>query len=287
MRRYVFPRFPEGRTKALTFSYDDGLKADIRLAGIFDRFGMKGTFNVHTAPLSSDSDHQMNVQEIKEHILGKGHEVALHGDNHIAPGISSPLNCIKETLNARLTLETSFGAIIRGMAYPDSGIRAFNRDTNYQTVRDILRSLGVVYARTLGADNNTFRLPEDWYAWMPTAHHNNPNLLDWVDEFVSADVDAMYMATRYPRLMKIWGHSFEFDRNDNWDRIIEICSRLSGRDDVWYATCMQIYEYISAYDSLVFSADESRIYNPTLLKIWIYISGEVYSINPGETITVG
>ena len=30
--RYRFLRFPEGKFKAVTFSYDDGLHADIRLA---------------------------------------------------------------------------------------------------------------------------------------------------------------------------------------------------------------------------------------------------------------
>ena len=286
MRRYIFPRFPEGKTKALTFSYDDGLKSDLKLAQILNNYGMKGSFNVYTAPLASSDQHQLTVDEIKEFILAKGHEVAIHGDNHIAPGVSTPLNCIKEILNARSILESSFDCIIRGMAYPDSGIRFFTRNNNYQSVRDTLKALGVVYSRTLGEDNNLFRLPEDWYAWMPTAHHNNPHLLDWVDEFVSLNVDSLYIAARHPRLMKIWGHSSEFDIKGNWDRIDEICSRLSARDDIWYATSMQIYEYVSAYDSLVFSADERKIYNPSLQTVWMYIAGNVYSVKSGETITV-
>ena len=43
--RSVFMRFPDGKAKAATFSYDDGNPQDERLAAIFDKYGVKGTFN--------------------------------------------------------------------------------------------------------------------------------------------------------------------------------------------------------------------------------------------------
>lgn len=41
--RYRFLRFPEGKFKAVTFSYDDGLHSDIRLARRLSDAGMKET----------------------------------------------------------------------------------------------------------------------------------------------------------------------------------------------------------------------------------------------------
>ena len=38
----------DGKSKVLTFSYDDGVVQDIRLAGIFDKYGLKCTFNINT-----------------------------------------------------------------------------------------------------------------------------------------------------------------------------------------------------------------------------------------------
>ena len=38
--RTVFMRFPEGKAKAVTFSYDDGVPQDKRLAELFDKYGM-------------------------------------------------------------------------------------------------------------------------------------------------------------------------------------------------------------------------------------------------------
>ena len=39
--------FPEGKRKALTFSYDDGTIHDRRLAALLNEYGMKGTFNLN------------------------------------------------------------------------------------------------------------------------------------------------------------------------------------------------------------------------------------------------
>ena len=75
--KYRFIRFPEGRGKAVTFSYDDGCYQDRRTAEIFDRYGLKGTFNINSARVTSGKG--LNADEIREYILDKGHEVAVHG----------------------------------------------------------------------------------------------------------------------------------------------------------------------------------------------------------------
>ena len=66
----------------------------------------------------------------------------------------------------------------------------------------------------------------------------------------------------------------------------EICCKLSHKEDTWYATNIEIYEYVEAYLSLVFSADSSIIYNPTLKKLWFEIDDVLYTINPGETLRI-
>ena len=43
----IYQAFPGGRAKALTMSYDDGKLADERLLEIFNRYGIKGTFNLN------------------------------------------------------------------------------------------------------------------------------------------------------------------------------------------------------------------------------------------------
>lgn len=84
----------------------------------------------------------------------------------------------------------------------------------------------------------------------------------------------------------MWGHSYEFERDNNWNLLDEICEKLSGKDDIWYATNGEIYDYVEAYNSLSYSADGTIIYNPTLFEIWFDVDGKLYSIKPGETLKI-
>lgn len=282
--RSFFMRYPEGRAKAVTFSYDDGVSQDVRLAGIFDKYGMKATFN-----FNSEVCRKINFtkEEIQEYFLSKGHEIAVHGEFHRANGNTRPIEGIRDVLNCRLELEEKCDSIIRGMAYPDSGITLFGNFGNYQAVKQYLTELDIAYSRTLGGDNDSFELPNDFHAWMPTAHHRNEKIFEYIDKFLKLDTSkAAYHARRHPRLMYIWGHSYEFDTNNNWERIEEICQKLSGNPEIWYATNIEIYDYVQAYKSLRYSADGHRVYNPTLYTIWFDVDGTLYSIKSGETVCI-
>ena len=123
---------------------------------------------------------------------------------------------------------------------------------------------------------------------MPTAHHDNPALMEYADQFLSLQPDApnAYFATRIPRLFYLWGHSYEFQNHHNWDRLDAICEKLGGKDDIWYATNIEIYDYVRAYDSLQFSADGTRVYNPTLMTVWFRTDKQQYRVAPGETLVI-
>ncbi len=278
---YRFLRYPEGKTKAVTFSYDDGARADLQLLEILDRYGMKCTFNLNSQNVRAERG--ITQEEIQIRILDKGHEVAVHGASHKANGQLRPLDGINEVLECRKGLEELFGRIIRGMAYPDSGINRFGQGASYENIKHYLTDLEIVYARTLGQDNDKFELPTDWHAWMPTAHHDNPAIFEYIQKFCDTKVDQLYIANRYPRLFYAWGHSFEFDRNNNWNRLEHICEALGQKEDTWYATNMEIYEYVKAYDALVFSADNTMVYNPTLKTVWFDMGG-LHEVKPGETV---
>lgn len=281
---YRFLRYPGGKTKAVTLSYDDGCRQDLRLAETLCRYGIKATFNLNSGALKKADHWHLSAEEIQKAILDAGHEVAVHGKHHMAPGIARPIDAIRDVLDGRMELEQIFGRIIRGYAYPDTGIIAMGNGASYENIRRNLQDLGIVYARTLGSDNNSFRLPADWYAWMPTAHHANPNAVRWAKEFMDVDVNAQYWANRYPRLYYLWGHSYEFD--GKWELLDTLCQALAGREDVWYATNMEIYEYVHAWDSLIFSADGHTVNNPTLVTVWFDVDGKQYEIQPGQTIII-
>lgn len=283
--KYENLRFPGGLQKAVTFSYDDGCRHDVRLSETVSSYGIKCTFNISSAFIKeTEGEWYLSEKQIRENILDKGHEIAVHGHRHRAPGVQRPIEGIKDVLECRLELEKRFGVIVRGMAYPDTGITVISGGQSYDEIRRYLTDLDIVYARSLGGDNDKFLLPGDWLNWIPTAHHANPDLFRYIDKFNAVD-ESGYDSKQSPALFYLWGHSFEFDRSGNWELLDKICKKLSGRSDVWYATNMEIYDYVTAYRSLVHSADGSVVYNPTLKDIWFKIDkGETRHIAPGETL---
>ena len=282
--RYVFMRFPEGKGKCVTLSYDDARKSDIRFSDLLEKYGLKCTFNVTGEKFRSPKDN-LTSDEIREYIINRGHEVALHNYNHRASGYLRPIEGIREALDNRTELEQEFDMIIRGMAYPDSGINVFsNPDYTYEKVKNYLTELDVAYSRNIATDNG-FDLPNDWHNWKATAHHDRENVFELIDQFLKIDLsENMYIASRRSRLFYLWGHSFEFDSKNNWDHGEEVMKKLSGHDDIWYATNIEIYDYVQAYNSLIYSADGTRIYNPTLKTIWLDIDKKLYEIKSGETL---
>lgn len=283
MIRYRYLRFPGGKDKAVTLSYDDGVSEDLRFSDIISEAGLKCTFNLNCDVIR---ENNITKETADKYYFSRGHEVAVHGELHKAEGIIRPISGIKDVLNCRLELEKKFGRIIRGMAYPDSGIRRIANGTDYERIKHYLVDLDVAYSRTLGGDNNSFELPDDWHAWMPTAKHTNPQIFEYIDEFLEMDVDNQYGPNRSPKLFYMWGHTYEFTRDNNWDLIETIADKLGNRSNIWYATNIEIYEYTEAYNRLVYSADETLVYNPTLYEIWFDIDKKVYKIKPGETLKI-
>lgn len=48
------------------------------------------------------------------------------------------------------------------------------------------------------------------------------------------------METDKPQIFYIWGHSYEFDGNHNWDRMEEFCKLISGKENIFYGTNREV-----------------------------------------------
>ena len=92
--------------------------------------------------------------------------------------------------------------------------------------------------------------------------------------------------SREPWLFYLWGHSYEFEANSNWHVIEEFARYMGGRDDIWYATNIEIYDYIDDYNRLQFSAEGTRIKNPTARKLWFEMDGRLFDIAPGQIMEI-
>jgi hypothetical protein len=87
-------------------------------------------------------------------------------------------------------------------------------------------------------------------------------------------------------LFYVWGHSYEFRNDNNWELIEEFCARVGRRDDLWYATNIEIIDYLEAVGRLRFSVACDRVHNPSSIEVWILRSGKAVNIPPGTTVNL-
>lgn len=269
----IIKLFPGGNRKAFTLSYDDGITQDKKLVDIFNKYNLKATFNLNSGLQGIEGSFVINDLLIKrmdrEEIthLYDGHEIAIHGLRHLSL-IDIPKELmIEEVLEDRKNHERMYGYPVRGMAYPYG--------TYNKTVFQVLEALGVEYSRTV-KNHRGFSLPSNFLEWNPTAHHNDPDLMELAEKFVEGESLGM-------ELFYLWGHSYEFDLDNNWNVIEEFCEYISNKDNIWYATNIQIVNYLNAVNGLKFSADFSSVFNPSAISTWIELNGTKIEIKPGET----
>lgn len=274
----IFMRFPGGKDKALTLSYDDGVEQDIRLIDIMKKNGLKGTFNLNSGLYAPEGTvypkgqihRRMTLAACQELYKDSGMEVAVHGLTH--PFLEKlPVNiCNYEVLQDRINLEKEYDCFVRGMAYPFG--------TYSDQVVDVLKQCGIIYSRTVEITEK-FDIPTDWLRLPATCHHNHPRLMELAENFLAPDRHGK------PYLFYLWGHSYEFEADDNWNVIEEFAEYLGNRDNIWYATNIEVFDYVTAYNQLIFRVAEKKVYNPTCTELYFYTEGQVFCVNPGETLT--
>lgn len=274
MNRY-FIRYPGFRKKALTLSYDDGPVQDARLIPILDRSGIKAAFHLNGCNYSANPPRQKRPVLTREEALalygGSGHEVAVHGYSHPFLGQLPQGNAAWEIVRDREILEGLFGCIVRGMAYPMGDVD--------DGVAETARLCGIAYARTTRATHG-FDLPRDWLRLDPTCRHADPALPDLCRRFLEEEIRWV------PKLFLLWGHSYEFDEQDNWDVIETFCETMGGHPGIWYAVPGEIHDYLEAARQIRSTADGSLIYNPTATTLFLEAGGENRLLRPGEALAL-
>ena len=157
------------------------------------------------------------------------------------------------------------------MAYP------FGTQVVNDQVVQILRDCGIHYARTTESTGN-FEIPTDWLRMPATCHHNHPKLMEYAEQFLKIDG-----SHGVAHLFYLWGHSYEFEEKNNWEVIERFAEYMGGRDDVWYATNGEIYDYVRDWNRMEWSADCKTVTNPSARTLYVRYGADVFEIGAGET----
>lgn len=71
--------------------------------------------------------------------------------------------------------------------------------------------------------------------WEGTCGIADPKLMELGEKFIRAKSGLFF----------VWGHSYELDQFNLWDRLEEFCRFMSRREDIIYATNREVYEALN------------------------------------------
>lgn len=224
-------------TKALTFSYDDGVTQDKKLIEIFNKYGLKATFNLNSQLLGKKGelirdDVLINHTKINKEDVSRvyeGHEVAAHTLEHPFLPHCDKQEIIRQVEEDRIALSQMVGYEVVGMAYPGGGVN-YNDDV----AKIIQENTGIRYARTTVSTHN-FDVQDNLYQFHPSVYHvrEMDKLFELGEQFIKMNPDK-------PQIFYIWGHSYEFDIDDSWSEFERFCKMMACREDIFYGTNREI-----------------------------------------------
>ena len=227
----------QGKMKAITFSYDDGVTQDVRLVELLNKYGLKCTFNLNSELLSQRgicvregqriAVYKMDQSDVK--YVYEGHEVAVHTLTHPNLTKSEDEEVIRQVERDRENLSELVGYEVVGMAYPCGGVN------NDDRVADIIKNhTGVKYSRTISS-SGCFDMQENLYRFDPTVYH-----LDF-EKMMQLGREFVELKPKTQKIFYIWGHSYEMDyRTDYWVKLEEFFKLISNKDDIFYGTNKEI-----------------------------------------------
>ena len=212
--------------KIVTFSLDDGIKQDIRVMEILNKYGLKGTFNINTGIATEASKWvykgadvmRINATDIRD--LYNGHEIAVHTLTHCDLTKQNKNTIYNEIYRDKCNIEDWFGVNVVGMAYPYG--------TYNDLVVEVAKRCGIKYARTV---ENTFSFSAqyDLLRFRPTCHFNDMKIKEIIENFLNEESDEQ-------KLLYLWGHSYELDGDYAWGIFEEMCKTLSLYSNVEFMT---------------------------------------------------
>jgi peptidoglycan/xylan/chitin deacetylase (PgdA/CDA1 family) len=273
--------FPEGKTKALILSYDDGRTEDRELVKLMNKYHLVGTFHLNSNKLSTAT--YLDKNEIKD--LFNGHEVSVHSANHPNLPDISKIDVIYEILEDRKELEHLVGYPVRGMAYPFG-------NTN-DAVIEAITGLGIEYARTVG-DSYNFEIPINFLKWQPTMHQFAKAY--WEPNQPEKDAQEMthfykviddFLQTKDLAILDIWGHSWEMGTDQKkWDETEKFFKKLASNQAIYYTSQIDLVDYINAFRNLKFTVNKNRVTNTSAINISIKINNKVYTVMAGTSMNL-
>lgn len=224
----------------VTTSWDDGHVLDLKLADLLTKYGIKGTFYVSPQCHELAEKDRLTHGQIKT--LSHNFEIGAHTMTHRSLPALEPTEAQKEIYDSKTHIEKVTGRTITSFCYP--------RGEYTKTHVSFVHSAGFTLARTvkrfvteIGSD--PLQMPTSIHAYdhwsdvwgvMKVVHFNPVRFFYLYHRWDRQAIALFDKVLVEGGVFHLWGHSWEIDKNGDWDRLEAVLHYLSGKREVSYVT---------------------------------------------------
>jgi peptidoglycan-N-acetylglucosamine deacetylase len=233
----------------VTTSWDDGHILDIRLAKLLKKYAIKGTFYI--SPYDREFPANKLLSKEQTIAISSDFEIGAHTMTH--PVLTKiPLQeATNEISVSKQYLEALCGKKVVSFCYPRG---AYNK-----SLAQAVKKAGFTSARTVeryhfnitkdrftcGTTFHCYRHYSDihqiikWSNWNPFKVIKNLNWENHAKQLFDHSLEN-------GGVFHIWGHSWEIDANNDWERLERVLSYISKRKGVLYLTNGEVIHRVKA-----------------------------------------
>jgi peptidoglycan/xylan/chitin deacetylase (PgdA/CDA1 family) len=221
----------------VTTSWDDGHILDHKMAGLLNDYGLPGTFYVAPSNIELPSQERLGDRDLQA--LSRDFEIGGHTLTHVRLTTLSDPVAAREITDGKDALEQVTGVRLHCFCYPGGEYGrqhpAMVREAGFDLARTVLRGATDISPRyETRTSVHAYRHLVDGPAAMRLARGNlkKARQLYWNWDELAMTVFDRVLATG--GVFHLWGHSWEIDKNKDWDRLERVFSYVSNRPDVSY-----------------------------------------------------
>lgn len=267
--------YPNGKTKAFSVTYDDGVLQDIRFVALLNKYNLKGTFNLNYGLMENEFEWTHENGSIVKRLskdkvvsLYQGHEIASHTLTHPYLDNLSESEIMYELQADKANLEMLFDREIKGFAVPF--------DYYSELIESCVKRCGFEYVR-ISEESHSFVPQNDYYKWKSTVFHTDAALKELTHQFIKTNEELA--------VFQIVGHSYDFDIENLWDRIESIFIEISAQIDILPMTTVEIIEYLKAMDQAEIA--DGYIKNNSSISLWFSDNESTFEVKPKAEMVFG
>lgn len=202
-------------------------------------YGLRATFYISPQNREFAQDDLLSLEEIKD--IGSEFEIGAHTLTHRNLPMISPQEAQREIVGCKDMLEQITGSAVNTFCYPRGAYRALHVQ--------LVKGAGYRYARTVR--RYSFDMINPYEAGTSLHIHSHRSLFELrrtalfakfrpIEAWRFLDWETLGRAMfeyvlQEGGLFHIWGHSWEIDRNNEWQRLEDLFRYISGHPSVTYA----------------------------------------------------